>query len=133
MHVLADVQDTPWSTLSHAPVGLGVDWADHVIPSQLSATVPAGLISLYPTAVHELAVRQEAPRSRSAGLAIGCSDQLVPSQRSATVSPTAVQAEGDVHDTPESCWLVFEGLAIDHWVPFQRSASVPSRPELSTV
>src|SRR5215470_11006079 len=60
----------------------------------------------------------------------GWIDHGVPSRRSARFGrPTAVQALGEVHDTPVNCCAEPDGLGVgwtDHEVPFQASASVPS-------
>src|SRR5215471_18738415 len=57
----AAVQDTPNNWLDVDPVGLGVDWTDHFVPFQPSASVtllPAASVS-YPTAVQVLAEVQD--------------------------------------------------------------------------
>jgi hypothetical protein len=40
MHAFAEVHDTPLRTPRFAPVALGVDWTDQLVPSQRSASVP---------------------------------------------------------------------------------------------
>jgi hypothetical protein len=39
VHAVAEVHDTPCKPLSVAPVGFGVDWIDHFVPFQVSASV----------------------------------------------------------------------------------------------
>jgi hypothetical protein len=45
VQAVAEVHDTALSVFVAAPTGLGVDWIDHLVPSQRSANVtslPAG-------------------------------------------------------------------------------------------
>jgi hypothetical protein len=79
------------------------------------------------------------------GLGVGWMLQLVPFQRSVIVlsglpklstdAPTAVQADDDVHETPNrTLECAPDGFGVGctaQAVPFQRSASVTPTPELS--
>jgi hypothetical protein len=38
LHEVAEVHETPSSTVDFAPEGLGVDWTDQVVPFQRSAS-----------------------------------------------------------------------------------------------
>jgi hypothetical protein len=96
-----------------------------------------------PTAVHTLGEVHDTPNRplsvEPTGLGVGWTDHLWPFQRSASVKysralvpkpPTAVHAEADVHDTPNRVSSVEPmgwGVGwIDHFLPFQRSASMDS-------
>jgi hypothetical protein len=39
VHALADIHDTPDSSLLDAPEGFGLDWIFHVVPFHASASV----------------------------------------------------------------------------------------------
>jgi hypothetical protein len=113
------------------PVGLFVAWSDHLPRVQRSANVPPPVL-VYPTAVQSVADGQDTLVSPelSAGLRVRCSVHRLPFQRSASAplnpaNPTAMQAVGDMQDTPVNqpnrpvpeAWIV-------QVVPFQRSDSV---------
>jgi hypothetical protein len=49
VQTVADVHDTPFSSLLVTPTGLGVGWIAHLVPVQDAANVPSGPV---PTAVH---------------------------------------------------------------------------------
>jgi hypothetical protein len=140
VHARADVHDTPDS---EPPSGVGS--VLHFRPFQCSASSPSGEKPVPPTAVqdltevHDTAVRLLEPE-RPAGLGTGWMAHLLPFQRSASGSreppavncPTAVHALADVQDTPASALAVPPAgswvRCTDHFLPFQCSASVPSRP-----
>src|SRR5215467_1713893 len=119
VHAVAEVQATPLrAALGPAGAGLTVGTIRHVRPSHRSASVPsdwpvAGLNSL-PTAMQDdrevqaTLVRSLTPSP--GGLAVGWMLQVWPFHRSARVvspgpvvsarrPPTAVHADGEVHDT----------------------------------
>src|SRR5690348_667164 len=92
VQALADVQDTPESTLNVAPAGLGVCWIVQLDPFHASASVtslPAELME-NPTAVQAVAVVQDTPLKKLPcdpdGLGVGTTDQVVPSHASARVT-----------------------------------------------
>ncbi len=135
-------QDTPLSSLSVAPVGLGVDWRSHSVPFQRSASVTyvPELFLSSPTAMQAVDEEHDIPTRTFVvaplGLGVDWTAHSVPFQRSARVtsapelliySPTAVQAVDEEQDTaPNQLYVAPVGLAtdwIDHSVPFQRSAS----------
>jgi hypothetical protein len=134
------VHDTPFRPPPPA-VGLGVGWILHVFPFQRSARVPTWLNELSkrtPTAtqseddVHATLFK----KLPAAGeLRVDWMFHAVPFQRSASVRgspellndpPTAVQADGDVQDTPPKklpCLAAGAGIGMGlHVVPFHRSA-----------
>jgi hypothetical protein len=132
VQALVEVHDTPLRLAYAAPVGVGVDWIDQLVPSQRSTNGP---FPMWPTAVHAVAEVHDTPFSMAppVGLGVDWIVQRVPSHRSAKVSsspprlnkePMAVQAEAEVHDTPVrtlSTGLV--GLRVD-WI----DQLVPSQP-----
>ena len=150
VHAVADVHDTPSSTLLVAPSGFGVGSADQRDPSQRCANSncsPALLLD-HPTAVHAVADVHDTPSSSllvAPGLGVGRADQREPSQRSANVKPwpvllsnhpTAVHAVADVHDTLSSPLMVAPAGLVVGWAyrrdPSQLSANVTCRPALPT-
>jgi hypothetical protein len=72
MQAVADVQDTSLSWLYIAPVGLGMESADQVVPFQDASNVTPWLALLKdnPTAVQALGEVHDTPRSK-AGTAPG--------------------------------------------------------------
>jgi hypothetical protein len=109
----AEVHETAFKKDPGLPE-VGVGWILHVVPSPRSTIVPSELPKLSkatPTAVHARRDVHETPfrplPAASAGLGVDSMRQLVPSQSSASVPPvdcpTAMQDEGDRHDTPRSC------------------------------
>jgi hypothetical protein len=104
VQAVADVHDTPDSTLLVAPGGFWVVWVDHLVPFQRSASVAP---PEDPTAVQAVDAVQDTPDRTppAARLGVGWIDHLVPFQRSASVAPpeapTAVQAVDAVQDTPD--------------------------------
>jgi hypothetical protein len=109
VQAVAEVHDTPVKKLIGAPAGVGTRWMLQLVPSHLSAmTCPALLL---PTAVHALGEVQETAFKNTPGLpevGVGWMLHDVPSHRSVIVpselpklskaTPTALQAEGDVHE-----------------------------------
>jgi hypothetical protein len=64
VHDRADVHDTAESWPPAAPLGFGLGWTDHVLPSQRSARVsctPEFEVSTLPTAVHASAEVHDTP------------------------------------------------------------------------
>src|SRR5215475_827427 len=148
VHAEAEEQATPLrAALGPAGAGLKVGTIRHVRPFHRSASVPsdwpvAGSNSL-PTAMQDdRDVHATPPRSLTAfpgRLGVGWMRQVWPSHRSARVPPgvlpggsmlppTAVHADGEVHDTAVSHHPPPGGLGVG-WMrqvlPFHRSASVP--------
>jgi hypothetical protein len=120
VHAVGDVQETAFKTdLGLAEVGVG--WMLQLLPFQRSVTVPAvggewPTVSKPPTAKQALGDVHDTPFRpllvARAGLGVGVMRQAVPSQSSASVppvgvppvdSPTAMQDEEDLHETPRSC------------------------------
>ncbi|MDQ6744435.1 MAG: hypothetical protein M3Z27_00200 [Actinomycetota bacterium] len=119
MQAAAEVQDTPLRLTFVAPIGMGVLWIVQLVPSQPSIrgvvvlVVPLVLTEI-PTAVQAVGEVQDTALRLLLELPIGMGAlwalQLVPSQRSikgvvvvplpSRELPTAVQAVGEVHDTP---------------------------------
>ena len=144
MHARGDVQRTPASSLEIAPLGLPVCWMDHFVPFQRSANVADGplLGCQSPTAVHAMRDTHETPFKNAsaapAGVGLVWVVQRFPFQRStrvwmmlpAWVEPTATHAFAEVQAIPSKPELVEPlGLGVctmDHFLPFQRSASVLS-------
>jgi len=140
----ADVQETP---LKDAPpcAGLGVCWMLQLVPFQRSASVPAFEL---PTAVHAVADVHATPFRKAppcAGLGVTWRLQLVPFHRSANTRaapdlvcplPTAMHADGPVHETPSSPLKASPlGLGVGTMrqvLPFHCSASVTPAPEALT-
>jgi hypothetical protein len=138
VHADADVQDTP---LRKPPprFGLAVRWMVHLVPFQLSASVPA---LEAPTAVHaDAEVQDTALKLPCGGEGVAWMLHLVPFHRSARVLaelkglavPTAVHADGDVQDTPIRLLTAAPGgLGIgrtrQEW-PFHCSARLTPGPE----
>src|SRR5215467_13389484 len=147
VHAEAEVQATPLRpALGPAGAGLKVGTICHVRPFHRSASVPsdspvAGSNST-PTAMQDDGDVQ-ATLFRSlmpwpAGLGVGWMRQVWPFHRSARVPvglpggtrrpPTAVQADGEVHDTAPRDHPPPGGFGVRwmrHLVPSHRSASVP--------
>jgi len=129
------------------PAGLGVAWTCQSVPFHRSARVVTG--PELPTAVQADGEVQDTPLRKlpdPVGLNVGTIDHVVPSQRSASVPaplpevstrpPAAMQADEDVHDTPDRMVNVEpDGLGVA-WmaqlVPFHRSARVLPVPEFPT-
>ena len=65
VHALGELHDTPYSTLSCAPLGTGVAWIAQLLPFQSSANVTTAplLFVKSPTAMHELAEVHDTPSS----------------------------------------------------------------------
>ena len=139
MHAEGDVHETPARKLAAAPAGLGVGWMRHAVPSHRSARTPDAVL---PTAVHELGEVHETAFRKAPALpevGVGWMLQAVPSHRSVIVPtelpelskapPTAMHAEGDVHETPaRKLAAAPAGLGVGvmrHAVPSHRSARVP--------
>jgi len=125
--------------------GLGLGWMVHRVPFHRSASVPAFEL---PTAVHAevdahaTPLRKPPPRD---GLGVGWMVHRVPFHRSARVweapawlmlFPTAVHADGAVHETPKRELTAARlGLGVGwmrHAVPSHRSARVTASPEALT-
>jgi hypothetical protein len=115
----------------------------HRFPFQSSASVPW---SDPPTATQWELLVQETSGSEAnwtpRGTGVGCTRHPLPFQRSASVctipeaeccSPTAVQAEAELHETPPrklcTAPLGFGVGRMRHELPFQRSASESTFPE----
>ena len=144
MHADADVQDTPLNKPWPCG-GLGVAWMRHLAPFHRSAKVPA---LEAPTAVQARAEVQDTPFSEPppcGGLAVAWIAHLVPFHRSAraceapaavTLIPTAVQADGVVHATPNRLLIAAPGglgvCRMRHEVPSHRSARLAATPEALT-
>ncbi len=126
-------QDTPFSW--PPPGGFGVGSIVHAEPFHRSARVPW---SEPPTARQADGAVQFTPEKIADwvpdGFGVGWTVQAVPFQRSAAVraipeaeccSPTAVQADGEVHEIPpRKVWTEPTGLGVVrmvHLVPFHRS------------
>src|SRR6266700_2855783 len=140
-----DEHDTPKSVVPCPPEGLGVRRMRHLVPSQPSASVPRSDVPVVRQAEGEV---QDTPHRDAnptpGGLGLVWRLHAAPSHRSTRVctvpaalcvSPVAVQAEGEMQDTPlrKLCtapagfgvgWMV-------HAVPSQRSARVDGKPTLS--
>jgi hypothetical protein len=93
-HAVVDAQVTPVSRLETAPLGLGVDWMDQLVPFQTSASVPRveALFSYEPTATQLVLDGQRIPDSSldiaPLGLGVVCLVHDVPFERSARVTWT---------------------------------------------
>jgi hypothetical protein len=141
VHAERDGHETPVNPgpCPTAAWGVGVRWIFHAVPFQRSAR---SLEAVLPTAVQVGAELQETAVRMSPGLfevGVGWLRQLWPFQRSVIVpakfpelskpTPTAVQAEVKVHETPvrkPPCIPVGVGTCwVFQFVPFQRSASRP--------
>jgi hypothetical protein len=136
VHAVAEVHDTPDKLMLAAPLGVGVVWIVHVLPSQRSASVPP---LPDPRAVHAVADVHETAFRVTPPFGVAWIVQVRPSQASASVrseqlnpqkpiDPTAVHAVAEVHDTPFRLIAAPLGLGVV-WIvqvrPSQRSASVP--------
>jgi hypothetical protein len=131
-------QATPFWSRPNAPMGVGVAWMRHEVPSHRSARVSGPeLVKYTPTAVQALAVHATLPKTTCAipgGLGVGCTCHRVPFHRSARIvtglaSPTAVHAVDEVQATPLRKLPRPVGLnvgTICQFLPFHRSARVPS-------
>jgi len=140
----ADVQDTPFRPPPPCG-GLGVGWMRHLVPFHRSARV---LAPEAPTAVQARAEVQDTPLKKlppRGGLGVGWMVQRVPFHRSARVweapavvklVPTAVQADGAVHATPDRLLIAapggLGGRRMRHDVPSHRSARPTATPEVLT-
>ncbi|TMC87595.1 MAG: hypothetical protein E6J12_12785 [Chloroflexi bacterium] len=117
MHAVGDMHTIPLSELDTAPVGLGVAWSDHDVPSQRSASVVrrGKVFPVVPTAVHAVGDAQETPEKKlevaPAGLGVATIAHLLPFQVWAigttwpvlrSLLPTAIQEMVDEHETPVS-------------------------------
>jgi hypothetical protein len=103
---LADVQETPLSELLVAPLGLGVDWMDQLLPFHTSASVCVVELGVaWPTASQKLADVHEMVLSRPPpGSGMVTTVQVLPLRTSARrplwfTDPTATQVPVDVQDT----------------------------------
>jgi hypothetical protein len=145
MHAVADVHETPVRKLFGTPAGAGIVWTLQLVPFHRSAMTCAAL--LLPTAVHADGEVQETAFKNDPGLPeVGVDWMLhdVPSHRSVTVptelpklskaTPTAMQAEGDEHDTALRLAPAVVGIG---WscqvVPSHRSATVEVTPMVGPV
>jgi hypothetical protein len=145
VHADADAHATVFKKANCAPAGLGVGWMVHRVPFHRSASVPAFEL---PTAVQDEADWHATPDRAPPpcdGLGVGWMVHRVPFHRSArvweapawlTLFPTAVHADGAVHETPKRELTAAPcGLGVgwmSHWLPFHRSASVTATPEALT-
>src|SRR5215472_11783381 len=129
------------------PGGLGVGWMRQAVPSHRSARVPWS----DPPAARQAEVPVQDTPARDAnwtrgGLGVGWMRQVAPFHRSARVctipaaeccSPMAVQAEGEVQDTPpRKLCTAFAGLGAGrmvHLFPFHRSAKDRTGPDWEEV
>jgi hypothetical protein len=144
VHTDADVQNTPLR-LPDPCLGLGVGWIRHRLPFHRSASVPAFEL---PTAVHAEGDVQDTPLRKPppcAGRGVGWIRHRLPSHRSARgweaparlmLTPTAVQADGAVHETPNrELTAAPRGVGVGwmrHVLPFQCSARVTPAPDALT-
>jgi hypothetical protein len=83
VHVLADVQDTPFKPVLVAPIGFGVGWIDHRRPFQRSTSVSVRCwLTNDPTAVHARGEVHETPSSAAlvapAGNGTAATDHTAP-------------------------------------------------------
>jgi hypothetical protein len=89
VQAVADVHETPLSSLPLAPGKFGVVWSDQLVPFQCSARVISlpMLSTEFPTAVHAMDDAHETPLSMLApfGFGVVWIDQVVPFQLSARV------------------------------------------------
>ena len=153
LQAFGDVHETAFK---NAPglLEVGVGWMLQLVPFQRSVSVPTELPELSkaaPTAtqvkgdVHETPF--SAPLGAPSGFGVGTIRHVVPSNVSARVPrglpwgksvswPTAMQAEADLHDTPNRfAPRVPSGLAAGwmlHCVPSHPSLRLTSAPEAST-
>jgi hypothetical protein len=145
MQALRDGHATPLKLLPGPTAGWGVGGIDQRLPSHrsVSGSGPPATVT-DPTALQAFAEAQDTllswPPVDRAGSTVGWIDQALPSQRSlsglaapATVyAPTAVQASGDVQDTPARRVLVEPAGSVVGWIdqrlPSHRSASGDVRP-----
>src|SRR5262249_53275334 len=131
---------TPLKKVCTAPAGLGVGTMVHRFPSHHSAKVLAWdpAVKYAPAARQADADRHETLRSALCtpppwGVGVGRMLQVTPSHRSAKVpesdAPTAIQAEGELHDTAlrPAPGRVGTGW-MRHAVPFHRSTRVALAP-----
>jgi hypothetical protein len=145
VQAVAEVHDTPVKKLIGAPAGVGTGWMLQLIPSHLSAITCLAL--LLPTAVHALGEVQETAFRNTPGLpevGVGWMLHDAPSHRSVIVpselpklsnaTPTALQAERDVHDMALRLPPAVVGIG---WrcqvVPSHRSATVEVTPMVGPV
>jgi hypothetical protein len=142
------VQDTLANWLGAAPLGLGVGWMRHRLPSHRSAKVRRmpDLPTENPAAVQADGDVQDTLvnwlGAAPLGLGVGWMRHRLPSHRSAKVrgmpdlpteNPAAVQAEEAVQDTPLRKFGPPVRLGVGwmrHRLPFHRSARVWKVPEL---
>jgi hypothetical protein len=140
VHEEAVEQETPFTWLCCAPVGLGVVWTAQLVPVDRSANVESGTPkprAKPPTAAHPAPATHDTAES-CACIAPDCvaavsSAQLVPFHLSTTGvvvsigAPTAVHELEAAQDTPLNIGLPDAGLGVA-WIvqllPFHRSASV---------
>jgi hypothetical protein len=141
VQVRGEVHDTAASSLPCPwKAGLGICWADQLLPSQCSAsgTCEVGaVVNCQPTAVQLAAEAQLTPASvpepgtgTAGGRGAGTMTHLAPSHRSASSPlgppvPTAMQAAAAVHETPARRYSAAPGLGAgsrDHLLPSHRSA-----------
>jgi hypothetical protein len=80
VQAVLELHDTPDKKLYIAPVGLGIDWTDQLVPFQASAnarSVPAPLL-VKPTAMQDVPVVHEVPNRPpvgTTGLGVDCTVQ----------------------------------------------------------
>jgi hypothetical protein len=142
MQAVAAGHDTLFS-VPNVLDGYEMLWLVQLVPFQRSSSgTSVPLLSVYvPTAVHAIADEHDtavsAPWAATVALGVRWTDHREPFQRSAKISgctrgtlksyPTAVQADGEVHETPvrgEKSELVdVEGCCSDHRDPFHRSTT----------
>jgi hypothetical protein len=151
VHAFGEVQETAFKNDPGLPE-VGVGWMLQLVPSQRSVSVPTELPELSkagPTAIQTEGDVQETPpktlKGAPGGVGAGVIRHAMPSHRSATgplallkrsvAWPTAMQAEGDLHDTPRRLApRVPRGLTVGwmlHCVPSHPSPRVTSAPEES--
>jgi len=150
VHEIDDGHETAVSCTDLAPPGYRVSSIDQRLPSQRSASITSKPVTAKnPTAVHDVGAAHETPVSWTAvvvsGVGVRWSAHREPFQRSANGAaspdrsvewPTAVHAQGDVHETPDrKLTLAPAGPVVGSSLqrrPSQRSASVvPVVPRLS--
>ena len=140
LQAVADVHDTPLSSIEEAPLTVGTVWIPQVVPFQRSANATVPVPFELPTAVQAVADVHETPSRLEVLAPVGfCVVWIVhvaPFQRSAKVlvalpldeDPTAVHAVAEMHDTACSVLEVAPlGLGVRNAfqaVPSQVAASV---------
>jgi hypothetical protein len=124
MQLAADVQDTEASRPT-PPLTGGVGTIVHAVPFHASAC--GGVLP--PTAMHAVTAVHDTPYMTPI-FGVGTTVHAVPSHASASEAPrpcdpTAMHADGDAHDTADSCGLATFGVTCrTHFAPFHTLASV---------